>query len=83
MTEAQKTEVKTFQIGEKTYDASSITEHGVNLINDIRKVDAKIADKQLGISIMQLAKAKLLEELDKEVVNFTEVEGPVPAPAEA
>lgn len=84
MTEqAQQTELKTFQIGDKVYDAASITEHGLNIINDIRKVDGKIADKQLTMSIMQLAKAKLIEELTKETANFKEVEQAVEAPAEA
>jgi purine-nucleoside phosphorylase len=69
----EQTELKTIQIGDVTYDAASVTELGINIINDIRKVDAKIADKQLTVSIMQLAKAKLIEELEKEKSKFTVV----------
>jgi hypothetical protein len=74
MTEkTEPTELKTFQIGEKTYDAASITEQGVNIINDIRKVDNMLSQQQLQVSITQLAKTKLMEELEKEKENFTEV----------
>lgn len=73
MAEATQTELKTFTIGDKTYDAASITEAGVTIINDIRKVDGLLAQQQLAVSVTQLAKAKLMEELGKEAEKFTEV----------
>lgn len=78
----EQKELKTIQIGEVTYDAASVTELGVNIINDIRKVEGKMADHQLTVSIMQLAKGKLLEELDKEKAKFTVVQQEPETPTE-
>ena len=66
-------EIKTFTIGDKVFEASSITEHGTNIINDLQKVDSILAQQQLQVSITQLAKGKLMEELQKEMANFTEI----------
>lgn len=66
-------ELKTIQIGETLYKAESLTEQGVNIINDIKKVDAQLAQQQLSVSITQLAKSKLMEELQKETANFEAV----------
>jgi hypothetical protein len=76
MSEAKETELKTIAIGDKVYSADSITEQGVNIINDLQRVDQVLSRQQLDISITQLAKAKLIEELDKEKASFTEVEAP-------
>lgn len=78
MTDEQNTvdenkEPQTLQIGETIYDVASLTERGVNIINDIRKVEAQIGHHQINVSIAQLAKAKLLEELNTEAVNFTKI----------
>jgi hypothetical protein len=64
-------ETETIQIGETTYDANSVTERGVNIINDIRKIENLLAHQQLTVSVSSLAKTKLTEELEKEAVNFT------------
>jgi len=71
---AENTELKTLTIGDKVYDAESITEKGVNIINDIKKVDGELAKIGLQKSITELAKVKLMEELQKETEKFTEVE---------
>lgn len=77
MTEStQQTELKTITIGDKVYDAESITEHGVNVINDLQRVDQVLARQQMDVSITQLAKAKLMEALQAEMVNFVEVVTP-------
>lgn len=75
MSEAKETELKTINIGDKVYEADSITEQGVNIINDLQRVDQVLARQQLEVSITQLAKAKLMEALQAELPNFKEVEG--------
>ena len=75
MAEATQNEkLETISIGDKVYDAQSLTEMGANLINDIKKVEAQIGNYSLQLSIANLAKAKLAEELQKEIPNFKEVE---------
>lgn len=76
MTEENK-EVQTVTIGEKIYLADSLTEHGVNIINDVRSVETRIKQLQLDVAIADLARGKLMEELQKEVPKFTEIEKPV------
>jgi hypothetical protein len=71
---AEQTELKTLTIGDKVYDASTITEMGVNIINDVKKVDQELAHIGLQKSIAELAKVKLMEELQKETEKFTEIE---------
>lgn len=77
-----ETELKTINIGDKVYEADSITEQGVNIINDIQKVEQVLSRQQLEVSITQLAKAKLMEELQKELPKFKEVEAPAEDKAE-
>lgn len=72
----EDTEIQTIQLGDKLYDAESITEHGVHILNDLRKVESQMANHQLTVSIMQLAKSKLTEELEKEMVKFKEIPFP-------
>lgn len=62
------------QIGEKYYKEDSITETGRSILNDITKVNQKLGEQQLLLNIIQLAKGKLIEELEKEIPNFEEVE---------
>lgn len=78
-----ETELKTLTIGDKVYEASSITEQGVNIINDIKKVDGELHRLGLQRSITELAKVKLMEELQKELPKFKEVEVPAEETAEA
>lgn len=77
-----ETELKTLTIGDKVYEADSITEQGVNVINDIRKVDTELSRLGLQKSIAELAKVKLMEELQKELPKFKEVEAPAEDTAE-
>jgi len=64
---------ETIKLGEKTFLADSVTERGNNIIDDIQKVESLIGTQQLELSVSNLAKGKLLEELTKESSNFTEV----------
>jgi hypothetical protein len=73
------TETKqTITVAGKTYLAESLNEQGINLINDIRKVETSIAEKTRDISICNVAKIKLLELFIAEADNFTEIEVPQP-----
>ncbi len=71
--ESKINELRTIKIDDKHYDIKSLTERGTNLISNIQRVDTVIERHQLELSISQLAKAKLLEELVKEVPKFKEV----------
>lgn len=74
MTEATNQEApKTIKIEDKTYDVASLTEKGVQLVNNIQMVDQVISTKQLEANIASVAKDKLVAELVAEAVNFTEV----------
>ena len=66
-------EVQTITINDKVYRTDSITENGINLINDIKKVDAELGRILLQKSITELAKTKLMEVLEMETPNFIEI----------
>ncbi len=66
----------TITVAGKTYLAESLNEKGINLINDIKKVEQSVGDKQRDISIANVAKIKLLELFVQEAPNFTEIEVP-------
>lgn len=72
MTE-QTQEIQTITIGEKTFDVSSVTEHGKGLIGDIKRIEGELAHLQLQASIAEIARGVILEKLTEESVNFTEV----------
>jgi hypothetical protein len=72
-----KDKPKAIKIGEEFYAVDSLTEKSINLFQDIKKVEDRIAQIQLDISIAEVAKTKLYEELIKEKENLTQV----PAPA--
>ena len=57
----------------KTYDVKSITDNGAQIIGNIQKIDEVMSQKQLELNIINIAKAKLIDELVKEVKNFQEV----------
>jgi hypothetical protein len=76
----EQTELKTIQIGETLYDVSTVTEQGVNIINDVRSIDNILSQQQLTVSITQLAKSKMIEELEKEAVKFTAIKQEPPIP---
>jgi len=70
----EKTEIKTIKIEGKSYDITSLTELGTNIISNIQKVEEIISRKQLELGVVNLAKAKLIEDLIKEANNFKEVQ---------
>lgn len=70
---SEATEVKTITIDDKKYAIDSLTEKGQSIILNLQKVEATLASSQFDVTVAQLAKAKLLDELGKEVQNFTEV----------
>ena len=75
MTETEKPiEIRTIKkIKGKTYDVKSITDNGAQIIGNIQKIDEVISQKQLELNIIDIAKAKLIDELVKEANNFQEV----------
>jgi hypothetical protein len=91
MTEATQTaqtaqqikEGDTVQIGDKFYDAKTVSELSWAIIKDMKTIEDKIKDYGLQVSIAKLAKAKLIDELYKEVPKMTEVPAPVPAANDA
>ncbi len=66
--------IQTVQIGEKFYDAKTVSELGWAIIRDMKTIDDKLKDYGLEMSIAKLAKAKLIDELHKEVPKMTEVQ---------
>ena len=63
----------TIKIEGKTYDVKSITDNGAQIIENIQKIDEVMSQKQLELNIINIAKAKLIDELVKEASNFQEV----------
>ena len=63
----------TIKIEGKTYDVKSITDNGAQIIGNIQKIDEVMSQKQLELNIINIAKAKLIDELVKEASNFREV----------
>ena len=63
----------TIKIEGKTYDVKSITDNGAQIIGNIQKIDEVMSQKQLELNIINIAKAKLIDELVKEASNFQEV----------
>jgi hypothetical protein len=70
---AEETELKTIQIGETLYDASTVTEQGSDIINSIHRIESIISQQRVDISISQSAKGKMMEKLEIEAVNFTAI----------
>ena len=74
MTETKESdENRTIKIEGKTYDVKSITDNGTQIIGNIQKIDEVMSQKQLELNIINIAKAKLIDELVKEASNFQEV----------
>lgn len=67
---------ETVQIGDKFYDATTVSELGWAIIRDIKTIDDKAKDYGLQLSIAKLAKGKLIDELQKEIPKMTEVPAP-------
>lgn len=73
MENQENQEPQTISIDGKKYDVASLGEKGTSLIANIQRMDGAIEHKQFELNMAQLAKAKLIDELSKEVPNFTEV----------
>lgn len=74
MTETKESvEIRTIKIEGKIYDVKSITDNGAQIIGNIQKIDEVMSQKQLELNIINIAKAKLVDELVKEAQNFKEV----------
>ena len=67
-------EIRTIKIEGKTYDVKSVTDKGAQIIGNIQKIDEVMSQKQLEINIINIAKAKMIDELVKEAQNFQEVQ---------
>jgi len=64
----------TITLGDKTFNADKLSKRGTDIMNDLAKVDGVLAEQNLLVSISNVARGKLIEELTKESVNFEEVE---------
>lgn len=62
---------KTITIDDVAYDIGSLTEKGVQLITSLKHIEKVINDKTLEMNIVNLAKAKILQDLSVEKENFT------------
>jgi len=69
----QKKAPATITLGDKTFNADKLSKLGTDIMNDLAKVDGVIAEQNLLVSISNVARGKLIEELTKESVNFEEV----------
>lgn len=77
--------METIRIGEKHYNAETLTEVAVALLNDLQKVEGEANRLSLQTSITNLAKTTLIEKLVAEAANLEEVDAPAEeeaAPAE-
>ena len=79
----QEQSTPVLQLNDKCYDPESVTDAGKKIIEDIYKVDGAIAQHQTNLSIAQIARGTLLDALEKEAVNFTEVAAPDDVKAES
>jgi len=66
-------EIKTIKLGDTSYDAASVTDLGNQLLQDLQKIEGLLGHQQLSVSVTSLARAKIIEELEKESSNFTVV----------
>lgn len=75
--------METIRIGEKYYNAETLTEPAVGLLNDLQKVEGELGRLNLQSSITNLAKSTLIDKLVAESENLEEVDAPAEeAPAE-
>lgn len=64
-----------FKIGDKFYKADSLTKEGAEILQDLKRIEEEIGRRQADVQVAQLARAKLIDELLKESVNFEEIQG--------
>ena len=66
-------DIKTLKVGDKHYDIDSATDLAGSIIRDIATIEEEIRKDQIRISIAQLARTKLMDELQKELPKMKEV----------
>jgi len=66
--------METIRIGDKHYNAETLTDDSKALLSDIQKVDGELARLALQTSITNLAKGSLIDRLVEESVNLEEVQ---------
>ena len=71
----------TIRIGDKHYNAETLTDGAKALLGDLQKIEGVMGQKTLELSIMDLAKQTLIGKLVEETANLEEV--PAPAAPEA
>lgn len=68
--------MKTIQIGEKHYNAETLTETAQKLINDIQVIENETNRLQIQASINNIAKDTLIKALVEETSKLEEVPAP-------
>ena len=63
-------------IGKKNYDVSTLTEKTKGILGDLQKVENRINQITLDVSIMDVAKQKLITDLLAETKDLVEVDLP-------
>ncbi len=78
MAENTNTETETeraiLNLNGREFYKDSITEDGNAMIQNIGVIDQQLADAQLGVDIIKIAKDSLIKELDSMSSNFEEKE---------
>lgn len=69
-------EQKAVRLGNKYFDVDSFTERAYALLQDVKKVEEVLQRQKMDVSITELARQMLIEELGKELPNLKEVPGP-------
>lgn len=69
--------METIRIGDKHYNAETLTEGAKALLGDLQKIEGRMGQLSLDASIMDLAKQTLIGKLVEETANLTEVPAPV------
>ena len=68
--------METIRIGEKFYNAETLTKQATMLLGDLQKVENEVGRLNLKISITNLAKSTLIDKLVAESGNLEEVDPP-------
>lgn len=66
-------EIKSVKLGDKEYNVADLTEKSIALINDVKRVEDEMGRLNIQMGIAKIARAKLLEELEKEKQNIPEI----------
>jgi len=75
--------INTIRIDDKHYNADNLTDAAKAILSDLQKVEGRMNQLSLDISIMNLAKQTLVGKLVEETANLEEVEAPVATEATA